>query len=137
MGFFKDFKAFISKGNIVDMAVGVVVGGAFGKITTSLVSDIINPAIGLVTNTQDLASWTITLREEVLDEAGEIVNPAVLMNIGKFCATILDFIIIALSIFCVLRVLMKLKKASENISNKIGEGIHGEKEEDKKDEEAK
>lgn len=107
--FFKDFKAFIAKGNVMDMAVGVVVGGAFGKITTSLVGDIINPVIGLLIGTEDLQSWVITLKEAV----GE--TPAVTMNIGSFIATIIDFLIVAFAIFCVLRVLMKAKQAAESI----------------------
>lgn len=107
--FFKDFRAFIAKGNILDMAVGVVVGGAFGKITTSLVGDIINPVIGLLIGTEDLQSWVITLKEAV----GE--TPAVTMNIGSFIATIIDFLIVAFAIFCVLRVMMKAKQAAESI----------------------
>ncbi len=107
--FFKDFKAFIAKGNVLDMAVGVVVGGAFGKITTSLVGDIINPVVGLLIGTEDLQSWVITLKEAV----GE--TPAVTMNIGSFIATIIDFLIVAFAIFCVLRVMMKAKQAAESI----------------------
>lgn len=107
--FFKDFRAFIAKGNILDMAVGVVVGGAFGKITTSLVGDIINPVVGLLIGTEDLQSWVITLKEAV----GE--TPAVTMNIGSFIATIIDFLIVAFAIFCVLRVMMKAKQAAESI----------------------
>ena len=111
--FFKDFKAFIAKGNVLDMAVGVVVGGAFGKITTSLVNDIINPLIGLLVGKEDLSAWVITLKEAV-DET----TPAVTLNIGSFISTILDFLIISLSIFCVLRVLMKAKAATDKLTKK-------------------
>ena len=114
--FFKDFKAFIAKGNVLDMAVGVVVGGAFGKITTSLVNDIINPLIGLLVGKEDLSAWVITLKEAV-DET----TPAVTLNIGSFISTILDFLIISLSIFCVLRVLMKAKAAAEKLTKKEAE----------------
>ena len=114
--FFKDFKAFIAKGNVLDMAVGVVVGGAFGKITTSLVSDIINPLIGLLVGKEDLSAWVITLKEAV-DET----TPAVTLNIGSFISTILDFLIISLSIFCVLRVLMKAKAAADKLTKKEAE----------------
>lgn len=110
--FFKDFKEFIAKGNVIDMAIGVVIGGAFGKITTSLVSDIINPLIGLLIGTEDLAAWAITIKEAVGD------TPAVTLNIGNFLATILDFVIIAFAIFCVLRVLMNAKKAAEKLTKK-------------------
>ena len=114
--FFKDFKAFIAKGNVLDMAVGVVVGGAFGKITTSLVNDIINPLIGLLVGKEDLSAWVITLKEAV-DET----TPAVTLNIGSFISTILDFLIISLSIFCVLRVLMKAKAAADKLTKKEDE----------------
>ena len=114
--FFKDFKAFITKGNVLDMAVGVVVGGAFGKITTSLVNDIINPLIGLLVGKEDLSAWVITLKEAV-DET----TPAVTLNIGSFISTILDFLIISLSIFCVLRVLMKAKAAADKLTRKEAE----------------
>lgn len=114
--FFKDFKAFIAKGNVLDMAVGVVVGGAFGKITTSLVNDIINPLIGLLVGKEDLSAWVITLKEAV-DET----TPAVTLNIGSFISTILDFLIISLSIFCVLRILMKAKAAADKLTKKEAE----------------
>ncbi len=114
--FFKDFKAFIAKGNVLDMAVGVVVGGAFGKITTSLVNDIINPLIGLLVGKEDLSAWVIPLKEAV-DET----TPAVTLNIGSFISTILDFLIISLSIFCVLRVLMKAKAAADKLTKKEAE----------------
>ena len=114
--FFKDFKAFIAKGNVLDMAVGVVVGGAFGKITTSLVNDIINPLIGLLVGKEDLSAWVITLKAAV-DET----TPAVTLNIGSFISTILDFLIISLSIFCVLRVLMKAKAAADKLTKKEAE----------------
>ena len=114
--FWADFKAFISRGNVLDMAVGVVVGGAFGKITTSLVNDIINPLIGLLVGKEDLSAWVITLKEAV-DET----TPAVTLNIGSFISTILDFLIISLSIFCVLRVLMKAKAAADKLTKKEAE----------------
>ena len=114
--FFKDFKAFIAKGNVLDMAVGVVVGGAFGKITTSLVNDIINPLIGLLVGKEDLSAWVITLKEAV-DET----TPAVTLNIGSVISTSLDFLRISLSIFCVLRVLMKAKAAADKLTRKEAE----------------
>ena len=124
--FIKDFKAFIAKGNILDMAVGVVVGGAFGKITTSLVNDIINPFIGLLVGKENLSAWVITLKEAV-DET----TPAVTLNIGSFLSTILDFLVISLSIFCVLRMLIKAKAAAEKLSKKGDEAKKEAEEEDK------
>jgi len=110
MGFFKDFKAFISKGNVVDMAVGVVVGGAFGKIVTSLVNDIVMPPIGLAIGGVEFAELKATLQAEELDEAGEVIKEAVTINYGNFIQTILEFLIIALCIFLVVRGIMKLKE---------------------------
>ena len=75
--FVKDFKDFIAKGNILDMAVGVVIGGAFGKIVTSLVNDIVMPPIGLAIGGVDVAELKATLSERVLDEAGEVIKEAV------------------------------------------------------------
>ena len=80
MGFIKDFKAFAMKGNVVDMAVGVIIGGAFGKIVTSVVNDIIMPPIGLLVGGVDFKDLKLILQEgqeEVLNEAGEVITPAV------------------------------------------------------------
>ena len=107
--FFKDFKEFITKGNIIDMAVGVVIGGAFSKIVTGLVNNIINPFIGLFVGTSGLTDWKTVAREAVLDEAGEVVTPEVVFLWGEWLQTIIDFLITAFCIFLVLRVIMKLK----------------------------
>ncbi len=115
--FLSDFKAFALKGNIVDMAVGVVVGGAFGKIVTSLVNDIITPLIGLLTGNISLADLKIVLAEAVI-EAGEVVTPELAITYGAFLQTIIDFIIIALSIFLVLRIAMNARKKFEDMKKK-------------------
>lgn len=107
--FFKDFKEFITKGNIIDMAVGVVIGGSFGKIVTGLVENIINPFIGMFMKTGDLANWKTVMEEAVLDEAGNIVTPEVAFMWGAWLQTIIDFIITAFCIFVVLRIIMNLK----------------------------
>ncbi len=107
--FFKDFKEFITKGNIIDMAVGVVIGGSFGKIVTGLVESIINPFVGMFMQTGDLASFKTVYAEAVLDEAGNVVTPEVAFMWGAWLQTIIDFLITAFCIFCVLRVIMKLK----------------------------
>ena len=75
--FFKEFKEFITKGNIIDMAVGVVIGGSFGKIVTGLVESIINPFVGMFMKTGDLANWKTVVEKAVLDEAGNVVTPEV------------------------------------------------------------
>ncbi len=121
MGFIKDFKAFAMKGNVVDMAVGVIIGGAFGKIVTSIVNDIIMPPIGLLVggvNFKDLKLILQEGQEEVLNEAGEVITPAVAevtLNYGNFLQQTFDFLIIAFSIFFMIKVITKLteKKKEE------------------------
>ena len=112
-GFFKEFKEFISKGNIIDMAVGVVIGGAFGKIVTSLVNDIVMPPIGMAIGGVDFANLKAPIQQAQLDEAGEVIKEAVTINYGNFIQTILEFIIIALCIFLVLKGIMKAKALAE------------------------
>ncbi len=113
MGFFQDFKAFAMKGNVVDMAVGVIIGGAFGKIVSSLVNDIIMPVVGVFTGGVDFKNLTYVLHEATVNEAGETVAEAVTLNYGMFIQNIVDFLIIAFSIFVALRVIMKFKKQEE------------------------
>ena len=114
MGFIQDFKAFAMKGNVIDMAVGVIIGGAFGKIVTSLVNDIIMPPIGILVGGVDFKDLKLVLQssqEEVLNEAGEVITPAVAevtLNYGNFLQQTFDFLIIALSIFCMIRIITKL-----------------------------
>lgn len=111
MGFIKDFKEFAMKGNIVDMAVGVIIGGAFGKIVSSLVNDVIMPVVGLATGGVNFTNLSATLHKAVTDpETGEVVKEAVMLNYGMFIQNIVDFLIIALSIFIALKVIMKFKR---------------------------
>lgn len=125
--FWSDFKAFITRGNVVDMAVGVIIGGSFGKIVNGLVTYILNPFIGLFLKTGDLDSLKTIITPEQLDEAGNVVVKEVAILWGTWLQTIIDFLITALCIFTVLRVLMKAKDILE--SDRI------EKEEAKKKEE--
>ena len=113
--FFEEFKAFAMRGNVIDMAVGVVIGGAFGKITTSLVNDIIMPLISMITGGVDFSDWKWVLKEAVLNADGTEAAAAVAVNFGSLISVILDFIIIAFSIFCMIKALNKLqrKKAEE------------------------
>lgn len=111
MGFLADFKAFAMKGNIVDMAVGVIIGGAFGKIVSSLVNDIIMPVVGLATGGINFTELKATLHDAVLDPATqEVIKEAVTLNYGMFIQNIVDFLIIAFSIFMALKVIVKFKK---------------------------
>ncbi len=116
-GFFKEFKEFITKGNIVDMAVGVIIGGAFGKIVTSLVNDIVMPPIGLAIGGVKFTELKATLAEAVV-ENGEVVKEAVTINYGNFIQLIIEFIIIALCVFLVLKAIMKAKALAEKARKK-------------------
>ena len=116
--FFKEFKEFAMKGNIVDMAVGVVIGGAFGKIVTALVENIITPLISMLTGDINLSNLAVHLRDEVLNEAGEVVTEAVNLSYGAFIQSIIDFLIIALSIFIVLKLIMNASKKLEALKKK-------------------
>jgi len=103
----KEFKEFALRGNVVDLAVGVIIGGAFGKIVSSLVSDIIMPVIGVIIGGKDVASLAVTLREAV----GE--SEAVVLAYGMFIQNIIDFVIIAFCIFLLVKGINKLNKKKE------------------------
>lgn len=126
--FFADFKAFAMKGNILDMAVGVVIGGAFGKIVTSLVNDIITPLIAVVTGNVSLNNLKYVFTPEVKDAAGTVLTPEVALMYGNFLQSIIDFLIIAFSIFCILRLMMNAQKKLDS--------LHKKEEEVKEEEEA-
>ena len=112
MGFLKEFKAFALKGNVMDMAVGVIIGGAFGKIVTSLVNDVIMPPIGLVVGGVDFTDLKLTLKQAVV-EAGAEVAPAVTWNYGAFIQQVVDFTILAFCVFMMVKVMNKLLKKEE------------------------
>ena len=111
--FFEEFKAFAMRGNVVDMAVGVVIGGAFGKITTSIVNDIIMPFISMLTGGVDFSQWKWVLKEAVLDAEGAVVSAEVAVKFGSTIAIILDFIIIAFAVFCLVKGLNSLRRKEE------------------------
>ncbi len=108
--FFAEFKEFAMRGNVMDMAVGVIIGTAFGKITTSLVNDVFMPLIGLLIGGVDLGQLNIVLKPEVLDEAGKVVTEAVTLGIGNLLAVILDFIIVAFAMFLLVKAINQLHK---------------------------
>ncbi len=112
-GFIADFKAFVMRGNVIDMAVGVIIAGAFGKITTSIVNDVFMPFIGWLIGGFDLSQLNIILKPEVLDEAGAVVEPAVTIGIGTLLVTIIDFLIIAFIVFLIIKMFAKAKELSE------------------------
>ena len=115
--FFEDFKAFALKGNIIDMAVGVVIGGAFGKIVSSLVADIITPLISLATGSLNFTDLKWVFKEAVM-KGSEVVTPEVALTYGNFLQTVIDFLIIALSIFMVLRLIMNAEKKLASLKKK-------------------
>lgn len=113
MGFIKEFKEFAMRGNVIDLAVGVVIGGAFGKIVTSLVDDLIMPVIGVITGGVDFSEKNITLKDAVLNPDGSELTAAVTLNYGNFINVVIQFLIIAFCIFVVIKALNSLKKKEE------------------------
>jgi large conductance mechanosensitive channel len=107
MGMLKEFKEFAVRGNVLDMAVGIIIGGAFGKIITSFVNDVILPPIGLLMGNVDFASLAVTLRAKTAEA------DAVTIKYGIFLSAILDFLIVAFAIFFVIRQMNRLKKKEE------------------------
>jgi large conductance mechanosensitive channel len=112
MSFAKEFKEFALRGNVVDLAIAVIIGGAFGRIVTSLVNDIIMPPIGLALGGVDFKDLMVVLREAYLDPAGVEIN-AVTINYGMFFQTLIDFLIIAFIIFLAIRAMSRLQKKEE------------------------
>lgn len=110
--FMEEFKTFAMRGNVLDMAVGVVIGGAFGKISASLVNDIIMPLISLITGGIDFSAWKWVLKAAIM-EGEEVITPEIAINFGNLISVVLDFIIIAFAIFCMLKAINSLKKKEE------------------------
>ena len=113
-GFFAEFKEFISRGNVLDMAIGVIIATAFGKITTALVNNVFMPFIGWIFGGQDLTNaLNITIKEAELDAAGEVVKEATVIGFGTFLAAIIDFVIIALIVFCIVKAFNAARERAE------------------------
>ena len=113
MKLFKEFKEFISRGNVVDMAVGVIIATAFGKITTSLINDVFMPFISWIFGTRDMTALNLLVRPEVLDAEGNVVQAAITIGFGTLLATILDFILVALVVFFVVKGINTARKLAE------------------------
>jgi len=109
MSMMQEFKKFAMRGNVVDMAVGIIIGGAFGKIVSSFVADVIMPPIGLLIGGVDFSDLVITMKEAVGETA------AVTLNYGKFIQTVLDFLIVAFAIFMVIKAMNAFKKKEEAV----------------------
>ena len=114
-GFFTDFKKFITKGNILDMAVGMIIGTAFNQIVKSLVDHILMPVIGNLCNTQDLVDLKYVLTPETLDEAGNVVTTEVAISYGLFLSYVINFFIVALTLFIIIRSAMRFQKKMEEL----------------------
>ena len=107
-----EFKAFAMKGNVVDMAVGIIIGGAFGKIISSFVADVLMPPLGLLLGGVDFKNMAYTMKEAVMNGA-EVVTPAVSVNYGLFIQNVVDFLIIAFAIFMAIKAMNSMKKKEE------------------------
>ncbi|MBK6447185.1 MAG: large-conductance mechanosensitive channel protein MscL [Bacteroidetes bacterium] len=112
MGLASEFKDFINKGNVVDLAVGVVIGGAFGKIVNSLVNDIIMPPIGMLISGVNFTDIKIKIKEASMDAAGKQI-PAVTLNMGSFLQILLEFMIVAFAIFMVVKAVNRMREKQE------------------------
>ena len=110
--FMHEFKEFAMRGNVLDMAVGVILGGAFGKITTSLVNDVFMPLIGTLIGGVDLGKLNIVLKDAVMN-GEEVVAPAVTLGIGTFLTTVIDFILVAFVIFLMIKTINRFRRKKE------------------------
>lgn len=99
----EEFKTFIMRGNVLDMAVGVIVATAFGKITTSLINDVIMPFVSWVCGTRDMTALNVLVRAEEVNEAGEVVREAITLGFGNFIATVIDFLLVSLVVFVIVK----------------------------------
>lgn len=115
MGFIKEFKEFAMKGNLVDIAVAFVMGGAFGKVVSSLTDGIVSPLIGLVGGS-DLSKYKFVIKPEVKDEAGKIISEAVSLKYGDFLTAAINFIIVAFIMFLIIKAINSMKKKEEAVA---------------------
>ncbi|MBR6950468.1 MAG: large-conductance mechanosensitive channel protein MscL [Oscillospiraceae bacterium] len=106
----KEFKEFIMRGNVLDMAVGVIIATAFGKITTSLVSDIFMPFISWIFGARDMTALNVIVRPAELDAAGEVVKEAITIGFGTFVTAIIDFILVALVVFAIVKAFNSVRR---------------------------
>ncbi len=125
-GFFAEFKEFISRGNVLDMAVGVIIATAFGKITTSLVNDVFMPLIGWLIGEIDLSTLNITLSPEKLAADGTVAKEAVVIGIGTFVSAVIDFVLVALVVFLMIKAFNAAKDKAESLKKKEEEAAAAE-----------
>lgn len=118
--FVKEFREFISKGNVMDLAIGVIIGGAFGKIVNSLVADVITPPLGLLIGGVKFTELKLTLKKAVM-EGDKVISEAVTVNYGVFLQSVFDFLIISFAIFTVIKAINNLKKRFEKEQKEVEE----------------
>ena len=126
--FFEEFKTFITKGNVMDMAIGVIIGGAFGAITSTLVSKVITPLLAWIFGAPNTDALNITLRAAETDAAGEVVKEALVLGLGDFVGAILNFLIIAIVLFFVIKAMNKARDLAEKAKKKEEEEAAAEAE---------
>ena len=126
--FVEEFKTFITRGNVLDMAVGVIVGGAFGAITSSLVANVITPLLAWIFGTPNTDALNITLRAAELTADGEVAKEAIVLGLGTFVGAIINFIVIALVLFSVIKAFNKAREAAEALKKKEEEEAAAEEE---------
>jgi len=114
MSFGREFRDFVSRGNVVDMAVGIIIGAAFGKIVTSFVNDILMPPLGVLIGGMDFTDLHLIIKQAQLDDTGAILTEAVTWNYGNFIQTTIDFLIIAFAIFLMIKGMNRLKRKEKN-----------------------
>ncbi len=115
MKLMKEFKEFAMRGNVMDMAVGIIIGAAFGKIVSSFVKDVIMPPIGLLVGGVDFTDIKIKLNNVVADLAGNAHAQPVTINIGNFIQTVFDFLIVAFAIFMMIKAMNRMKKKNQEV----------------------
>ena len=113
MSFIKEFKEFATRGNVMELAVGIIIGSAFGKIVSSLVADIIMPPIGLIVGGIKFTDLKLWLKDAVVDSTGKEIQDAVTLNIGNFIQTVFDFLVIAGAIFIIMKVMNTLNRTKQ------------------------
>ena len=125
MSMVSEFREFAVKGNMMDMAVGIIIGDAFGKIVSSLVTDVIMPPVGVLIGGVDFSALAVTLKQAVLASDGSVIQPAVLLSYGKFIQTVLDFLIVAWAIFMLVKVMNRLRRMAEQAEQKVKGKVDG------------
>ena len=125
--FFEEFKAFAMRGNVIDLAVGMIIGSAFGKITSSLVNDVIMPAVSMLMGGVDFTAWKLVLKEAVMEMGadGVLVEkvPEIAVKYGNLIAVIVDFIILAFAIFCMVKAINTMREKAEALKKKEEEVV--------------